>query len=210
MNTFEDRLLAELKDVVVERATAEQRPAGARRRPVRRLGTAAAVVAAAAGITAAIPLATGEDGDKANAVERRPDGSIAVHLREFNHPERVEARLRGLGVPAQVNFIPSGQKCKPGRAKWIDSRYEHVFQSPGESAGSSTTIISPRHLKPGQTVAIDVWAVLDKNHQISGYTMMKPRVAPGPVAPCVLVPGGPEIHADWAGDGPNTVEDWDD
>lgn len=213
MNGYEERILSELKAVVAERAAAPDAAPevrAARRRPGRRLGLGLAVVAAAAGATVAIPMVTGGGEAKANAVELRRDGSVAVYWREWSHPERVQSKLRGLGIPAEVNFLPSGKKCKPGRAHWIyDGSADGVFGSIPKEAAANATLIYPEKLKPGQTVVLDVWALLGENDEIKS-SVLTPKVAQGRVGACVVVPGGPEVHEDWAGDGPNTVEGPDD
>ncbi|WP_131739269.1 hypothetical protein [Actinomadura roseirufa] len=205
MTTFEDRLLVELKGVVAERAVAERRPSGARRRPVRLFALAGAVVAAAAGIAVAVPLATGEDGAKANAVERRPDGSIAVHWRDFDHPEQVEAKLRGFGVPARVTTIPSGKQCRDQPEERQGGRAGGVFGPPG-ALGPNATTIYPGRLRPGQFLAINIWTMRDEHGKLL-QRVMQPGVAQGPIGPCVLVPGGPGVQtAPMKGQGPGGIE----
>ncbi|MCO5990287.1 hypothetical protein NE235_29650 [Actinoallomurus spadix] len=102
----------ELKQVVA----ANDRAAEPRRRPRRwtgrRLALAAGAVAAAVGTMIAVPALTENRSAEANAAERAPDGSIAVHLVEFTHPERVEQKLRAFGIPAKVDFLPFGTQCK--------------------------------------------------------------------------------------------------
>ncbi|MEU9022756.1 hypothetical protein [Actinomadura sp. NPDC048394] len=214
MNGYEERIMSELKVVVAERAaaagTAAEAPAAARRRPGRRIGLGLAVVAAAAGAAVALPIVTGGGEARANAVELRRDGAVAVHVREFSHPERVERKLRGFGIPAKVQFLPSGKKCRPGRAHWIyDGSADRVFGTIPKELNESATLIYPKRLKPGQTVVLDVWALLGKDGEMR-TSVLNEKVAQGRVGACVVVPGGPEVHENWAGDGPNTVEDPND
>lgn len=56
---------------------------------------------------------------------------------------------------------------------------------------------------------LDVWALLGENDEIKS-SVLTPKVAQGRVGARVVVPGGPEVHEDWAGDGPGTVEGPDD
>ncbi|MQY03086.1 hypothetical protein [Actinomadura macrotermitis] len=204
MNTFEERLLVELKNVVAERA--EMAPSRRPRRNVRRFALAGGLVAAAAAIAVAVPPLLGEeDVAQANPVERRPDGTVVVHLREFTHPEQVEARLRKVGVPAQVNFLPSGKQCKEPRATFLDGRRTEGLFGDETSTPSNEVVIKPGLLKPGQTVVLDVWAKL-KGDRVES-SIVYPDVAVGQVGPCKPVGHGPVVGDDGVGDGPGSIEE---
>ncbi|WP_433174773.1 hypothetical protein [Actinoallomurus sp. CA-150999] len=209
MQTFEDRLLAELKHVV-----AANRPAAEPRRRVRRwtgprLALAAGAIAAAVGTAVAVPALTAHERAQANTVVRVPDGSIVVRLVEFTHPERVEQKLRALGVPAKVDFLPFGTQCK-GREYdsdfWMSEHPDNgVFGGdPGSDPHADAdmrnavgTRIYPNKLKPGEMVVLDVW--FENTKDPASSSTVNPMVKKiGTVPPCVRVPGGP--HS-----GPNGV-----
>jgi len=212
MQTFEDRLLAELKEMVAERAASEQAdPQPTRRRTHRRRLVLAAGVVAAAGATAiAVPVISGEDGTRANAVEKRPDGSVLVTFYELAHPERVEAKLRRLDIPAVVTFIPSGKKCKPrARLYGYEPGQESVYGDAPDGMDANGVLIFPKRIRKGETLLINVWGRADRNGRMlpDGGFVIAPELTPDRVGPCVLTDHGPEIHETWAGDGPQTIDD---
>lgn len=172
--TFEERLLAELKARVAERAAT----ARAARRPYRRrllLGVAVAAVAVAAGVT---PF-TGTD-SPAYAISRNADGTVTVRINEFRHPERLEADLRRQGVRTDISYLRAGRTCAfgrftsadPGYVPW-DGRVEpdpkkrekalreamnrpssKALQADGTRVGEFTVV--PRYIGPGQTLVLEV------------------------------------------------------
>jgi hypothetical protein len=203
MQTFEDRLLTELRNVVAARS---EEPAPRRRRTGLRLGMAAAVLGATAAAVVAVPAFTGDEASQANAVERGPDGSITVRLVEFTHPEQVEARLRAFGVPATVDFLPFGTQCK-GReysSDWWQSEEPDsgVFgEDPGanphadaDMRGSVVARIHPQKLHPGEQVVLSVWFGKDAGSVFSPAVKKK-----GSVPPCTRVAGGPSAGGDGVG-----------
>jgi hypothetical protein len=80
-------------------------------------GAAATLGAAAAvGAVLVLPVAgPAGHGSAAYAAERNPDGSVAVHVYEFTDAKGLQAKLRSLGVPATVDYVPAGDTCQPGR-----------------------------------------------------------------------------------------------
>ncbi|MFC9686957.1 hypothetical protein ACFTSF_00330 [Kribbella sp. NPDC056951] len=105
MNTFEDKLLAELRTVVAER------PADIRRkRPKRLLVGIAACLTLAAGTAVAVPMLGSSS--PAYAVVTQPDGTVRVTIYRAEGAEGLEKRLRAAGVPAEVDFLPAGKTCR--------------------------------------------------------------------------------------------------
>jgi hypothetical protein len=210
MQTFEDRLLTELKHVVAANRPATESRHQPRRWTGRRLVLTAGAVAAAVGTVIAVPALTGDKSAGANAVERVPDGSIAVHLVEFTHPERVEQKLRAFGVPAKVDFLPFGTQCK-GREYnsdfWMsETPDDGVFgDDPGsdphadeDMRGGVGTRIYPDKLKPGEMVVLDVWFQNTKDS--TSASVLSPMVKKAGTMPaCVRVPGGPRSGPDGVG-----------
>jgi hypothetical protein len=109
-NRFEDRLLDQLRQVVAERPAPE--PVTHRRRHRTRLALAGAGVAAA---TAAVALvvSSNEVTPNAYAVQSRPDGSISVSIRSLSDADGLQRSLRDAGVPAVVDYVPSGERDCP-------------------------------------------------------------------------------------------------
>jgi hypothetical protein len=114
---FEDRLLAQLQDVVAENpAPAAAAPVRTRRRPAARLAVAgAAAIAAAAAVTL---VATGGDGQTAAAydVAPRADGEVAVTIHSLSDAAGLQRSLRAAGVPAVVSYAGPSTCVAPDRA----------------------------------------------------------------------------------------------
>ncbi|MEV5708788.1 hypothetical protein [Actinoallomurus sp. NPDC052274] len=194
MKTFEDRLLMELKNVVAARVPAEgeRRPA---RQPTfrRRWGMAGVAVLAAAGVAVGLPIALGENGTKANAVEREPDGSIRIYVRDFRHPEVIERKLRDFGVKSNVTFLPEGKNCKEPRAALMrddDPRRSYLLQwADNAPTGADQYLrLAAKAIKPDETFVFTLW------YAEQGETAASTSVgdlATGPVRPCQVVSGGP-------------------
>ncbi|TDD59049.1 hypothetical protein E1263_16760 [Kribbella antibiotica] len=126
MNTFEDKLLAELRTVVAERPVDIRR-----KRPKRVLVGIAACLTLAAGTAVAVPMLSG---DPAYAVVTQPDGSVRVTIYRAEGDKGLQKRLRAAGVPAEVDFLAKGKTCRrtpagkpPGDA---DSRLTVLHEGP--------------------------------------------------------------------------------
>src|SRR5215475_9923493 len=105
---FEDRLLAELRQVVVARATKDPDSATAPhpallRRPVthRRLALAGAFAAAGTAATVLVALAPGTS-TPAYAVSTSADGTVTVTANYLGDPAEANKELRRAGVRAVV------------------------------------------------------------------------------------------------------------
>ncbi|MDT0443062.1 hypothetical protein [Streptomyces johnsoniae] len=87
-NTFEDRLLTELKEEIAARAADEPAPASARPRlftPLRLTAVATATAAVAGALIVGLPGGTGTS--PAYAVERNQDGSVTITWNEYLEAE---------------------------------------------------------------------------------------------------------------------------
>jgi hypothetical protein len=101
---FEDRLLAQLRQVVAEHpAPARSAPRGRRH---GHLLLAAAGCAAALGAIA-IVAGSGDTTPRAYAVEARPGGAVEVSIKELDDPSGLQGSLEESGVPAVVDFDPA-------------------------------------------------------------------------------------------------------
>jgi hypothetical protein len=109
LDRFERRLLSELRRVVVERP-APIGPAGFR---YKRTLVLAGGLAAAAGVAIAAGLPIGGDsgGTKAYAVSKNPDGTVTVKIDALSDAPGLERELSQAGVPALVQYLPSGKTC---------------------------------------------------------------------------------------------------
>ncbi|MGW5261498.1 hypothetical protein ACWEQG_11005 [Microbispora sp. NPDC004025] len=205
-DTFEDRLLAELKAEIVAREARTHVPAV--RRIARPRFLAGAAIAAAAAV--AVPLVVGQQ-TPAYALTKNPDGSINLKINEFRDPDQVERDLAKMGVPADITYLPLGKKCADGRAPFVAgddasfTKEEIKSDDPAvrarvrkkiENLASSRAIqpkngitIHPEFVEPGQVVLIEINenpVRRDAEHpgvawQFSG------RLTDGPVKPCRVV-----------------------
>jgi hypothetical protein len=140
---FEDRLLAQLRQIVAERPAPAATP---HRRPRRtRLALAGAGVAAAAAAAVAI-VATGGGVTPAYAVQPRADGSVTVRIHSLSDAAGLERRLRAAGVPAVVDYttggpggcVGPGPVTETGPTETIGGSATGPTHSTGGEAGSGT------------------------------------------------------------------------
>jgi hypothetical protein len=116
---FEERLLAELKGVVDERAAAAPpveagdhaavRPAWHRLGPRFALGGG---VAAAAVAAALLISAGGDSTSKAFAVVPRIGGGVTIRIYSLEDASGLERALTEAGVRSQVTWLPAGKVCR--------------------------------------------------------------------------------------------------
>lgn len=112
MNTFEDKLLTELREVVAERAAAPAPIAVRRKRPRVLIGIAACLTLAA-GTAVAVPILGGEQATSpAYAVTGRPDGTVRITIYRIEDDKGLEKALTAAGVDADVNYLPAGKVCR--------------------------------------------------------------------------------------------------
>jgi hypothetical protein len=116
--SFEERLLDELRSLVVaEPSSAPNQPGRRTRtwvaaRPPRRLalaGGVAALLAVAAG--AGVPFLT-DGAAPAYAVSRNDDGTVTVEIDSLGDAAGLESKLGDAGIRAVVQYLPPGKACK--------------------------------------------------------------------------------------------------
>lgn len=74
-------------------------------------GVAAALVL---GLVVVLPTIGGEGAQKrAYAVTENADGTITVEIRSIEDADGLEGQLEDAGVPAAVNYLPTGKLCSP-------------------------------------------------------------------------------------------------
>ncbi|MFI6904784.1 hypothetical protein ACIBKY_26215 [Nonomuraea sp. NPDC050394] len=178
---FEQRRLAELKAHVATRAATERD-----RRPRRRLALATAAGAAIATVAAVATVATPGGPDTAYAVTKDADGIVHVTVRDFRDAPGLSRQLAGLGVPAIVDYVPAGQKCRDERGTPVTDIPRGLYYAPTSIPGEPQAWrmqINTKLFKPGQTF---VWTLAVA--PVDGYISTSTILTHNPVAPCVLVP----------------------
>jgi hypothetical protein len=207
---FEERLLAELREVVAERDagrdTGEQAPARRLTGRSRLMAGAAAAVVAGAAVAFGVPLLAGDAGTPAAyAVEAGADGRITVTINRLEDAEGLERRLGAHGVRARVAYTPDGKTCK---RPWFtgSDRIVDVVVMPTPTAEGASFMFRPAELGDGRTLVIhNTDDVPDKNEPpmmdygyqqsitIASYdervrvATIAIGVADGPVGPCEMV-----------------------
>ncbi len=118
------------------------------------------------------------------AVTKDSDGIVYVTVRDFRDAEGLTRQLKDLGVPAIVDYVPYGKKCREPRATYVDDippgLYSVPENIPGETEGWRMRI-NPRLFEPGQTFVWTITATPGGGGSTSTILMNDP------VAPCVLV-----------------------
>lgn len=178
--SFEDRLLAELKTEVADRASrrrrtvrrwwrAAGRPATARWRPV------AVAAAAAAGLTAlAVPTLIGSEAGAAYAVTRNADGSITVTIKEFRASARLQQELAGDGARTDITYLPQHMRC-------AGERGAVVGPPPPPNPGRRVTKMSdlPKSYRDMLAHEPLVWAEPGRPTQKNVFKIFPQRIEPG-------------------------------
>jgi hypothetical protein len=182
---YEQRLLAELREVVAERAAPVAAPARRRIRIAVGLSAAAALAVAAA---VGAPVLPGAGDRPAYAAERDPDGSIRILIREYRDAAGLQARLRQLGVAAVVDYVPDGKQCREPRADYLPEPPGLLTHLPPEDGGESVMRLHPELIGPGQTFVFGTTIVGELGTLGSG-AVARIGLAAGPVRPCELIPG---------------------
>ncbi|GLW97614.1 hypothetical protein [Microtetraspora sp. NBRC 16547] len=213
-DTFEDRLLAELK---TEMAIRPARAAAPRRMTGRRIFAAAGVLGLAAAAAVAVPMVVGTD-TPAYALTKNADGSINLKIHEFRDPDQVERDLAGMGVTADITYLPLGKWCGNLRVTPVDG--DHLSMSPEELASEDPAVtekarkrllssisykaiemrngitIHPEYIKPGQVAVIEVAENQVKPTDSPGVVWsVRGHLSAGPAKPCQVVdqPGAFEV-----------------
>ncbi|SNT60769.1 hypothetical protein SAMN05216276_107923 [Streptosporangium subroseum] len=172
-----------------EPGTVVAEPRRTRRYGPRRLvlGLAAAAVLATGVVVGPSLLEDGRGAASSYAVTKDPNGIVYITVRDFRDAAGLTERLRDLGVPAVVNYVPQGQKCREPRATPVTDippgLYHPPTNIPGEEHGPGWQMqINTKLFKPGQTF---VWTMTTTS---GGGSSTGTILMNDPVAPCVLVP----------------------
>lgn len=188
LDTFETRLLAELRDHVASA------PAPRRTTPRWVIGGVAAAAVAVAGVVLVPGLGT----DAAYSVQEGNAGEIEVEVHRLEDAGGLEALLADHGVAADIRYLPWGQACAPGRYTAVDRSLSGMSMSMGDSL--LRVVLPPGAVREGETFVMWVSgremtpAELDESETEEGvttvsgpYSRVESDVAAGPVAPCEVV-----------------------
>jgi hypothetical protein len=117
---FEQRLLAQLKHEVAERAVAEQAPAVEAPAPARvgwrppRLAIGAVAAVASAAVVFAIGAGS-DSGSQAFAVEPTANGGVAISVYSAEDAKGLEGALAKAGIRSDVTWLDAGLECSEPR-----------------------------------------------------------------------------------------------
>jgi hypothetical protein len=144
---FEERLLAELKAVIADRAAAAARMEAedhAAAKPAwRRLGPRLVLgggIALAAVAVALVVSAGGGNPSKAFAVVPREGGGVTIKIYSLEDARGLERALEDAGVKAQVTWLPAGKVCR-------EPHYKHSrVHLPGGGTLSGFTMGGPQSM----------------------------------------------------------------
>lgn len=202
---FEENLLAELREVVAEQATA---PQPRRALPRRRFTLAVAGGGLlAAGLVVGLPAVNSDRNPAAYAVTTNDDGTVTVVVARINDAEEAAELQRDLaahGVVAEVDYAPPGKQCEDAPSRYqppfpvrggsypeMAGNYPNVagvdmpYLGAPSSLGKENVIVIEPAVLDGRTVIVEI---LDDSLSPTSYlATFRLAVASGPVAPCVLV-----------------------
>jgi hypothetical protein len=192
LDTFETRLLAELRQHVSDSASS---PAPRRTAPRWVLGSAAAAAAAIVGVLLVPGLGT----TPAYSVQEGNAGEIEVEVNRLEDAAGLEAALAEHSVRADVRYLPWGQECAPGRYTAVDrslsgmsvtsgSSTLRVVLPPGAVRDGETFVmwVSGREMTPEEMASIGAEEGVEVTQGF--HSSVEVDVASGPVAPCEVVP----------------------
>lgn len=156
----------------------------------RRVGLAAAAVAAGLVLTGVVAL-RGNDTASAspNFAEPTEDGFVRIHIEDLDDPDHVERDLAAVGVPAVVDIHEGGgHRCDDARSDgWVTEPTPGLFPSMWEDTAGDEMFdfrIDPDALRPGESVALEFFW---DEHEGDWVTMTSFRTSMSPIGECVLV-----------------------
>ena len=192
LDTFESRLLAELRREVV---TGRSEAPAARRTRRRSLAVAAGVAATA---VVGVVLVPGLGTTVAYSVQEGNAGEIEV---EINRPEDAAGLERALeehGIAADITYLPGLQECAPGRFVQVERQVGMSLQIGQEKV---KVTLAPGAVRDGETfvMVLSVEAMtqdeLSDVEEREGQRVVEgtkssvtAEVAGGPVGACDVVP----------------------
>jgi hypothetical protein len=197
---LKDNLMAQI-DQIEQHPEPEPRAATmATHRRWRRIGLAAAALAAGFGLATSLVVG-GDDSASANTAERTDDGAIVITIRDARHPKDLQRRLNDLGVPAVVDFlVDGGGGCEPDRSTgWVvghepgAGRAEMLLTPLPSPHDDPKFLLHPDQIRPGETAVLE----FQVDEEPAGpMVMVRQGLTSGPVGPCVPVDGGTVVDAE--------------
>lgn len=152
LTPLDERRLADLKQIVADRALAAEPGRRARRRVLR---PALALAATAGAVATGLVAASGGGGTPAFAVTRSAGGIATITITDFRHTAQLSQELRTLRIPAAVLYIPAGMSCYEGSAREVDDIPNGLYVLPANRPARLRgwqMQINTSLLKPGQTL----------------------------------------------------------
>ncbi|WP_433367848.1 hypothetical protein [Streptosporangium sp. CA-115845] len=150
------------------------------------LGLAAAVVVSTGAVVGPSLLESGSGVSTSWAVTKAANGMVTIQVRDFRDAVGLEKRLKNLDVPAIVDYVPWGQRCRQPRGKHVMDIPQGLYSRPGNIPGEKhgwQMRIDTRLFRPGQTF---VWTISAPESGESSSTST--YLMEGPVTSCVPVP----------------------
>ncbi|GAA4218106.1 hypothetical protein FHR32_004698 [Streptosporangium album] len=150
------------------------------------LGLAAAVVLAAGAVVGPSLLENGSGVPSSWAVAKAANGMVTIQVRDFRDAPGLKKRLEDIGVPAIVDYVPWGQRCREPRGKHVmdipRGLYSLPENIPGDKQGWQMRIDTTL-FRTGQTFVWTISAPPNGEGSSASTYLME-----GPVASCVPVP----------------------
>lgn len=195
LNSFETKLLHALREEVVDRNQMAPTPVRAPR--LRRIGVAAAAVAAAG---AGFLILPGIGSTPAYSVQEGNAGEIVVEINRPEDAEGLEQALAEHGITADITYLSDMQVCAPGRYEPVDRDLSGMTLSYGSDSIGVT--LPPGTVHDGETFVL-TWSVHALTEDEIAAVELEPGemseewfqvtfeadVAEGTVAACTPVPG---------------------
>jgi hypothetical protein len=199
--SFEERLLAELRSLVVAQPSpAEEKRPGRPRVPVahgsrRGLVLAGGAVALiAVGVATGVPFLTG-GAAPAYAVNANDDGTVTVEISSLKDAAGLQSKLREAGIRAVVQYLPPGKAC---RQPWLTPAA--LGGDPGQpgtepairggvvhTADGRTRFTISRNLPADRTLVIMTQASSTGPSEATSLEAIAVVFAQGEVGPCEIV-----------------------
>ncbi|MDQ1702374.1 MAG: hypothetical protein QOF57_1626 [Frankiaceae bacterium] len=176
--SFEERLLTELRAVVATNGAPLAAPLAQRTRSLRQPLMAGGTLVGAGVITAAF-LLTGAT-SPAYAVAVNPDGSVTVTISSLRDGAGLQAKLKAAGVNSVVDYLPEGKACAFPRYQPAPYRPEQRIAITADASGAATFTVGVGQVQHGETLVIQTSTGVQSQSLGLG-------IASGTVTPCEVV-----------------------